>query len=373
VIKIPLFNLTRQHKNIKNKIIKNWSEIIDTNSFTSGTHTQQFEDEFSKLCATKYSLGVHSGTDAIIIALKAAGLKKNDEIITTPCTFSASSDCIIHVGAKPVFADVQKNTGNIDPEDIIKRITPKTRAILLVHLYGVPCDMDEILKIAKKYKLLIIEDASHAHGSLYNSKPVGSFGLAGCFSLYPSKTLGSLGNAGVITSNNESFIKKARMYANHGIKSNETKYTHHVHGFNKLIDNVQSAALLIKMSSMKKIIKEKIKIADQYNQALEKAGYNKMFWPENTYPSLYIFAFQVKNRTKVAKHFEKNGVSTGIYYPTPLHLQPSMKKLGYKKGDFPNAELFFKQTLSIPLFTGLNKNEVDKILKTIQNLDVLEN
>jgi len=363
---IPLFNLKRQHQDLEQKIFAAWKIAYNKNAFTSGTETVKFEQLFSKICQTKYSLGVHSGTDSLIISLKAAGIKEGDEVITTPCTFSASADCIVHVGAKPVFVDVNPDNGNIDPKEIIKKINPKTKAILLVHLYGIPCEMDEIVNIAKEKKLIIIEDASHAHGSLYKGKPVGSFGLAGCFSLYPSKSLGALGNAGIITSNNASFIKKAAMLANHGIKDIDKKYTHHLNGFNKLIDNLQSAALLVKTPLLKKTIETKLKIAKKYNQTFSQIDMTGMPWPEYTNPSIYVYAIQAKNRNKLKKHFEENNVGTGIYYPIPLHLQPSMKKLGYKKGDLPNAEKFFGQTLSIPIFPELQKNEIEHIIAVIK-------
>lgn len=365
---IPLFDLKRQHAQLKKQILKNWEAIYEQNSFTSGKETTIFEREFANLCQTKHSLAVHSGTDSLIISLKAAGLKSGDEVITTPCTFSASADCIVHVGATPVFVDVLPKTGNIDPQKILEKISPRTKAILIVHLYGVPCQMDEILKICRQHRLTLIEDASHAHGSLYHNKPVGSFGLAGCFSLYPSKSLGSLGNAGIITSNNSTFIKKAHMYANHGIKEMASKYTHHFSGFNKLIDNIQSAALIVKLPKLPKVISKKRAIAEQYNQAFSEIGLSGMFWPEDTLPSLYVYAWQVKERSKVAKHFAENGVNTGVYYPIPLHLQPSMKKFGYKKGDLPNAEKFFNQTLSIPLFPELTTEEISRIVSTIKKI-----
>lgn len=365
---IPLFDLKRQHQALKRKILDSWERAFDTNSFTSGAETNKFEQQYANLCQTKFALGVHSGTDSLILALKAANIKNGDEVITTPCTFSASADCIIHVGGKPVFVDVLPTTGNIDPKEIEKKITKKTKAFLIVHLYGIPCQMDEILKLAKKYSLLIIEDASHAHGSLYKGKPVGSFGTAGCFSLYPSKSLGALGNAGVITSNSSTFIKRAQMYANHGIKDMTSKYTHHISGFNKLIDNIQAAALLEKLPNLQKVIKKKRQIAEAYNQAFHEVGIEGMSWPKEVEPSLYVYAFQTNKRKLLIKHFQENNISTGIYYPIPLHLQPSMKVLGYKKGDLPNAEKFFSQTLSLPLFPELTKTEIQHIVNVIKKI-----
>lgn len=365
---IPLFNLKKSNSKLEKEILADITLVYKNNSFTYGKHTDKFEKAFAKLCQTKYAIGVHSGTDSLILALKALGLGLKDEVITTPCTFSASSDCIIHVGAKPVFVDVETKTGNIDPLLIEQAITKNTKAILLVHLYGIPCKMDEIKKIAKKYNLKIIEDASHAHGSLYKNKPVGSLGDVGCFSLYPSKSLGAIGNAGIITTNSAQLAKKIRMLANHGIKNQQTKYVHHTNGYNKLIDNIQSVALLHKIPDLKRVIQVKLSIAKKYNNELFLKGLQQMYWDKNTLPSIYVFAFQTRNRKKIKEYFEKNGVSTGIYYPIPLHLQPSMKFLGYKKGMLPNAEKFFKQTLSIPCYPELTENEIEHIVQTMKGI-----
>lgn len=365
---IPLFDLTRQHIMLKEKIINSIKKVYDSNSFTFGDETKLFEKEFANLCDTKYAVGVHSGTDALILALKALEISPSDEVITTPCTFSASADCIVHVGAKPVFVDVDSRTGNIDHTKIEQAITKKTKAILVVHLYGIPCEMDEIIIIAKKHKLKIIEDASHAHGSLYKNKPVGSFGDIACFSLYPSKSLGAIGNAGVITTNSNSIEKKVRMFANHGIKSFDSKYTHHVNGFNKLIDNIQSAALIHKLPLLKQTINKKLEIAKEYNKAFKSIEANGMIIPDYSSPSIYVYAFQTKNRKKIQDLFSQYQISTGIYYPIPLHLQPSMKFLGYKKGDFLNAETFFNQTLSLPVFPELSQEEIARICTVIKEI-----
>lgn len=365
---IPLFDLKKLNQPYRKKILQSWSEIYDSNTFTGGKETQLFEKSFAEICGTKFAVGVQSGTDSLIVSLLAIDLKQGDEVITTPCTFSATTDAIIHAGAKPVFVDINPKTGNIDPNKIVDKITSKTKGILLVHLYGIPCDMDEIMYIARRNSLFVLEDASHAHGSLYKGQPVGSFGIAGCFSLYPSKSLGALGNAGIITSNNKVFIEKVRIIANHGIKNKKNKYTHHLNGLNKLINNLQSAALVHKLPDLQKNINKKLMIAEKYNLVLKQVSLSGMFWPEFTRPSLYVYAFQTKNRQKTIKHFSQHKIDTGIYYPIPLHLQPSMKSLNYKKGDFPNAEKFFKQTLSIPISPYLTLTEVEHIMKTISSL-----
>ncbi len=363
--KVPLFNLTSQHAPLKSEILQEVSDIIDQTSFTHGQQTTDFEKSFAMLCATKYALGMRSGTASLFVALSTLQLQPEDEVITTPATFSATADAIKFAGGKPVFVDVQPLTGNINPKELEKNITPRTKAVVIVHLYGVPCDMDEIIKICKKHKLVLIEDASHAHGSLYKGEPVGSFGRFGCFSLYPSKTLGAIGNAGIITTNSLQAYKLINLYANHGVKSPETKYRHHVSGYNELIDNIQSAVLLLKLKKLKKWIKRKRNIAEYYNQFFQKYEHAGMVWPEYVEPSLYVYAIQIKDRIRFQEHFHKKNIQTGIYYPIPLHLQPSMEKLGYSKGDFPLAEQFFDRTISLPLYPELSDSQVEYVGQSI--------
>lgn len=363
--KVPLFNLVKQHTDFKQGILQEVSDIIDNTQFTHGEKTDEFEQFFAQLCTTKYALGTRSGTAALITALKTLQLTSDDEIITTPATFSATADSIILSGGKPVFADVDPSTGNLDPNEIEKKITSKTKAVLVVHLYGIPCKMEEIVNICKKNKLVLIEDASHGHGSLYRGKPVGSFGIFGCFSLYPSKTLGCIGNAGVVTTNSATRLNQLKLYANHGVTNTATKYVHHVHGYNELIDNIQAAILLLKMKHLPKWINRKKQIAEKYNSIFEQFNHPGMLWPQEVTPSLYVYAVQIKDRKKLIDHCEQNGVQTGIYYPIPLHLQPSMKWLGYKKNDFPKAEKFFDQTFSLPLYPELTDAQVEYICEII--------
>lgn len=355
--RIPLFNLSAQLEPLKNEIFQRFEKAYAATAFTSGTETDEFEAAFAKYCGVTDAIGVRSGTASLLVALKALGIGSGDEVITTPATFSATADAIVLVGATPVFADVAADDGNISPNEIAKKITSKTKAILLVHLYGVPCQMTEIMELANAHHLQVIEDASHAHGTLYKNKKVGSFGT-GCFSLYPSKTLGSLGNAGVITTNDHQVAARARMFANHGIKDLAHKYTHHVSGFNELIDNLQSAALNVKMPHIESWITRKLEIATVYNNICHQYEQPSMSWRVDDRPSIYMYSLQIQNREECQAFFSQNGVVTGIYYPTPLHLQPSMKKLGYQKGDLPIAERFFEQTLSLPCYPELSEDDV---------------
>lgn len=370
---IPLVDLTKQLQPLKKEMLRVFEKSMNNTEFTYGEETLRFEKEFAKLCGTKYALGVNSGTTSLIIALKAARITLGDEVITTPMTFSATADAIIQVGATPVFVDVDPDTGNIDPKKITTAITHKTKAVLIVHLYGVPAEMESIVDICKNNNLLLLEDASHGHGSLYKNKPIGSFGLAGCFSLYPSKILGALGNAGVIVSNNKKFIELAKAHAHHGIQDNSNKYLHHLSGVNALINAIQAAFLLVKIKKLSKWIVKRRKIAQKYNAVFQKNNHAGMVWSSDSTPSLYVYAVQIANREKFQRSMKKNGIQTGVYYPIPLHLQPSMKYLGYKKGDFSFAEKFSSQTVSLPLYPELTEKEIQHISQSIQTFLSEEN
>ncbi len=366
---IPFFDISRQHAQLKKEIFDKIEMLYEKGEFTYGKDTVDFEQAFAKLCHTRFALGVRSGTASLIVALKALELSPGDEVITTPVSFSASADAIVLAGAIPRFVDIDSQTGNISPDKIEKYLSTtkkKAKGLLIVHLYGVPCEMDKILKICRKNNLFLIEDSSHAHGSLYNNIPVGSMGVAGCFSLYPSKILGSIGNAGVITTNDQNYLNKLRMYANHGIKDLNDKYTHYVNGYNELIDNIQAAVLSVKTKSLKKWIKRKLEIAQYYNKVLEEVGVNGMKLPTFTRPSLYVYAFQMKDRERFRIFLSKKGVATGVYYPLPLHLQPNFMYLHQNVGTLPNAEHFASQTVSLPLFPELTDDEVEYVVSVVK-------
>ncbi|MFZ5438249.1 MAG: DegT/DnrJ/EryC1/StrS family aminotransferase [Patescibacteria group bacterium] len=364
--KIPLFDLSRQHLALKKDFEQIFSKLLDQSAFTYGRETEDFQNLFAKMHDSKFALGIRSGTASLWVALKSLGLTSHDEVITTPATFSATVDAIILAGAKPVFADVDPKTGNLDPRSVEEKITKNTKAILVVHLYGVPADMFRLKKIANQHRLFLLEDASHAHGSELNGKKVGSFGHFGCFSLYPSKSLGSLGNAGVLTSNSAKLIKKAEQYAHHGIKDKSKKYLHSLVGMNELIDNIQAAFLLKKLEFFPEWIKKRRRIVEEYNHVFREFGHQGMFCYPTSKPNFYVFSVQMKNRKKFEKFMNDQQISTGIYYPTPVHLQPSMKFLGYKKGDFPVAEEFARQTISLPLFPELTEAEINRIKTAIR-------
>lgn len=356
---ISLFNLSRQIQPLQKAFTQAFAETLAKNEFTYGSATKELEENFSKFVDCRHALAVRSGTAALIVALKALDLKANDEVITTPMTFSATSDAIILAGAKPVFADIDPSTGNLDPQTIKKVKTKRTKAVLLVHFAGVPCEMDEIVDFCKQNKLFLIEDASHAHGSIYKGKKVGSFGDVACFSFYPSKAFGALGNAGIITTNSQEILQKTAMFAEHGLSGQ--KYKHFLVGFNEKIDNLQAAFLNVKFPFLPTWIERRLEIAKKYQKVLEGKKVKCSFWLDHVQPSLYVFSIFSEDRDKLGKYLADHGVGSGIYYPIPLHLQKSFEFLAYKKGDFPLAEAYAQTTLSIPLYPELTDKEVDYI------------
>jgi len=360
---IPLFDLSRQFEPLQTEINAKLQEIFSSTSFVYGENVKTFESLFSNLVGTKYSLGVASGTASLFVSLLALGLGPGDEVITTSATFAATVDAIALTGAKPVFADIDPTTGNLDPEKVFDVITKKTKAILIVHLYGVPCEMDTFVSLAKAKNLYLLEDASHAHGSIYKNKKVGSFGIAGCFSLYPSKTLGSAGNSGIISSNDKQFISTAKKLANHGMTN--VKYKHDFPGLNELMSEIQGAILSIKIKQLPLWIERKKRIAEYYNSILNEFGNEGMYWPKYTNPSLYVYAFQVKNRKLFRDHFAKHKIATGVYYPTPIHKQKYYQKNNVSTS-LKNSEHFFSKTVSLPLFSDLTDAEVERVGQVIK-------
>lgn len=360
---IPVTTITHQNEMLQAEIMAGWQQLFKKSHWTSGPEIAQFEKNFAKLHDSKYAIAVNSGTMSLWATLQALNLPKNSEIITTPMTFSATADAIVLTGHKPVFADVEALTGNLDPVEVAKKITPKTKAIMVVHLYGVPADMPALNKLARKHNLVIIEDASHAHGATLQGQKVGSFGSAGCFSLYPSKTLGALGNGGVVVTQSPRLAAKIRHAAHHGMA---TQYRHTSFGLNGLMDCVQAVALQAKLPHLKTWLEKKRAIAARYNAALQEVGHQGMLTPAGVRPGLYTFAIQVSQRKAFQDWCAEAGVETKIYYPIPLHLQPSYKVFGYRRGDFPKAETFARQTVSVPLFPEMTETQIKKVIATMQ-------
>jgi len=363
-VRVPFLDLKREYKQIKKEVLKKFLTVLDKGEYCYGEETEKFEKLFGKLVACRYCFGVSSGTDSLMIALKALGVKAGDKIITTPFTFIATAEAIVNVGAQPVFVDIEAQMMNIDLSQIEKVIDKKTKGIIPVHLYGVLVNMDSLLKIASKYHLVVIEDAAHAEGSLYKGKPAGSLGDIGCFSLYPSKSFGAYGNAGVVTTNKKSLAHQIKMISNHG--RDRDKNIHQVIGYTGTIDNLQSAVLNIKLKYFSQNIRRKKMIAREYNRAFANLPFKSQKIPSFCDPSFYVYTIRFDKRDKLKEFLAKNGVGTGIYYPFPLHLQPSLQFLGYKKGDFPIAEQTAASVLSLPLYPQMTDKEVEYVIQKVK-------
>jgi len=362
MIKIPLVDLKANYISIKDEIDSAILDVISKSSFIMGPHVKAFDENFAKYIGTKYCSGVASGTVALHLALHSLGIKNPDEVITVPNTFMATVEAITMCGAKPVFVDINPDNFNINPKLIEAVISEKTKAIVCVHLYGHPCDMEPIMKICKEHNLFLIEDAAQAHGAEYKHRKMGTFGDLACFSMYPAKVLGAYGDAGAIITNDDNLGLLIEKLRDHGRIS---KYEHIVEGFNYRMDALQAAILNVKLKHIDKWIDSRSKNAQVYNQLLEgivkipkEASYAKHCY--------YMYVIRCENRDDLKKFLEKNGIQTGIHYPIPLHLQPALKHLGFKKGDFPETESAAEEILSIPMYPELTNQQINYIVEKIK-------
>lgn len=359
-MKVPLVDLT----GISSKSFTALKKIIVSTDFILGKDVERFEINFAKYIGSKYCIGVASGADALFLSLKALGIGEGDEVIIPTMTFMATASAVINAGATPVFTDILSEVPLIDPTEIKKKITKKTKAIIPVHLHGFPCDMDEIQKIAKKHKLFIIEDACQAHGSLYKKKRPGSLSDIAAFSFYPSKNLGAFGDGGAITTSDKNLFEKILLLRNQGAGE---KYKHEVVGFNSRLDTIQAAVLDIKLSSLDKANAQRRKNAKVYDKLLKDLPVTVPGDAKKGETNYHVYAIQVKERDELFSYLKEKGIYCGVHYPIPLHLQPALSYLKHKKGDFPNAEKFADMTLSLPMYPSLTKRQIEYICLEITN------
>lgn len=336
-------------------------EVLRSGKLTQGEKVAEFEEAFAKYCGTKYAVATDNGTSALITALSAAGIGPGDEVITTPFTFIATANAIMFTGAKPVFVDIEESTFNIDPELIEGLITPRTKAILPVHLYGLMADMPAINKIAKKHKLIVIEDAAQAHGADIKGKRAGSWGLAGCFSFYPTKNMTTC-EGGMMTTNDKKLADTARVFRNQGMKK---RYYHDIIGFNFRMTNIAAAIGLEQLKKLETFTKKRIKNASYLNQKL--AGIEGVVTPSTPKGYRHVFhqyTIQTANRDKAIQKLEKAGIGYGIYYPILLQKQRSYQNLGLQ-AKTPIAGKTTKEVLSLPVHPGLSKKDLDRIIEVL--------
>jgi dTDP-4-amino-4,6-dideoxygalactose transaminase len=362
---IPFFDLKRQYKQIKKEINETIQRVLKRQFFILGTELAHFESLFAAYLRAKYVVGINSGTDGLILALQSLGVTKGDEVITVPNSFIATTIAITQLGAKPIFVDIDAKTYQIDVNKIEGIITRRTKAILPVHLYGTPCQIDIIKKIANKHHLYVVEDACQAHGALLENKKIGTFGDISVFSFYPAKNLGAYGDGGAVCTNNKNLYKKLLKLRNYGQKE---KYYHSEIGINTRLDEIQAAILSIKLKYLDQWNKKRNEIAILYKKHLKNVITQQNY--KNSFSCYHIFTIEVNNRNYLKKKLAESGIQTLIHYPVPIHLQECYKHLGYKKGDFPYAEAVANKILSIPMYPELSKKEIIHIITTINKLTV---
>ncbi len=361
---IPFVDLKSQYKFIKPEINLAIKRVLDSTHFILGEEVEEFEKKFAKFCDTKYAVGVGSGLQALELGMRGLGIGEGDEVITPANSFIASSSAISATGAKPVLIDCDPKNFNIDPQLIEEKITEKTKAIMPVHLYGQPAEMDQIRKIAKKYNLFIIEDACQAHGANYKNKRVGSIGTCAAFSFYPGKNLGAYGDGGMITTNSESLANKVFKMRNYG---QSKKYYHDFLGGNSRLDTIQAAVLLVKLKYIEKWNKARLKAAQTYNKMLKNLPLKTPEIPQDATHIFHLYVIKTPKRDELAKYLSSKGIATGQHYPIPIHLQKAYQDLGHKKGDFPITENLAQQILSLPMFPELTKTQIEYITSSIRS------
>ena len=362
-MRIPLVDLTQTETTKQQRIFRAVQNVVKKGNFILGDEVEKFEKNFATYIGAKYCVGVASGSDALLLSIKALGIGEGDEIIVPAMTFIATASSVIHAGAKPVFVDIQSNTPLIDPEKIESKITKRTKAIIPVHMHGYPCAMDEINSIAKKHGLYVIEDACQAHGSRYKNRKAGSLGTLAAFSFYPSKNLGAYGDAGAITTSDKKLYEKLKALRHHGQKM---KSKHDILGYNSRLDSIQAAVLNVKLSSLDKNNLKRQKHADLYKKFLKDVPVKIHTNPKNSLTNYYIFGVQLEKRDSLLTFLRSKGIYCDIHYALPLHLQPALAFLKYHRGDFPNAEKFADETLSLPMYPELKNKELQYISASIK-------
>jgi dTDP-4-amino-4,6-dideoxygalactose transaminase len=361
---IPLIDLRQQYRRLKLRLKACLERVFDSGQFILGQEVEDFEREFAAYCRARYAVGVASGTDALLLSLRACGVSKGDQVIVPSFTFIAVATAVTYLGAIPRFIDIDEQSFAIDPDKIEEGITPRTKAIIPVHLYGQAAQMDKIIKIARKNNLMVIEDACQAHGALFKGRKVGTFGGLGCFSFYPSKNLGGYGDGGMVVSSDARLIQRVRVLRNYG---QTEKYLYSHVGYNSRLDAIQAALLRLKLPYLDRWNRMRRRIARWYSSALK--GLPLVLpreLPDRTHV-YHVYAIRSKQRQRLQAVLAQAGIQTAIHYPVPLHLQECFRGLGYKPGDFPVAERVSKEILSLPMYPELTHPQVNYIASIIRS------
>ena len=362
---VPFLDLKAQYASIKSEVDAAIQGVLNSCQFTLGTEVAAFEEEFAAYCGSACGVGVNNGTSALHLALLAADVGAGDEVITIPFTFVASAAAIYYTGAKPVFVDIDPRTYTMNPKTVEAAITPRTKAILPVHLYGQPADMDPILQIAKKHGLVVIEDAAQAHGAEYNGGRIGGLGDMGCFSFYPGKNLGAYGEGGMVVTSNPELARKVRMLRDWG---GEKKYQHVLKGYNMRLEGMQGAVLRVKLRHLEAWTEARRAAAVRYGALFAGSGVPTPYAHSNVRHVYHIYATRTAKRETLQAGLQARGIQTGIHYPTPVHLLPAYADLGYKVGAFPHSEQAANEVLSLPMYPELTTSMQEEVAAAVIEL-----
>lgn len=393
-MKVPILNLTRQYETLREEIERAVCEQMASGMYIGGAAVENFEKKFAAYIGVKHAIAVNSGTDALVIAMKALGIGEGDEVITTPFTFFATAETIAMVGATPVFCDVEEDTYNIDASKIEEKITPKTKAIMPVHIFGQPAEMDRIQAIADRHGLKVIEDACQAVGAAIGEKMIGSIGDLGCFSFFPTKNLGGFGDGGMITTDSDELNVICRAYREHGGAQNGAKaralltgieddlaggksgdalynpykYYNYLIAYNSRLDAIQARVLDIKLDRLEGFNRRRAEIAGKYNEAFRDIpGIRIPVIRDGVKTVWHQYAFRCENKDGMGEHLAAKGIGSAAFYPVPLHLQKAFTDLGYKPGDLPAAEKITRQTVCLPIFPELTEEEIEAVIEGVKS------
>jgi dTDP-4-amino-4,6-dideoxygalactose transaminase len=361
---VPFLDFGAMHAELRPRLDAAYARVIDSNWLILGREVEAFEQEFAAYCGAKHCIGVATGLDALFITLKAMNIGPGDEVIVPSNTFIGTWLAVSYAGATPIPVEPDERTYNIDPALIESAITPATKAIMPVHLYGQSADMDPILAIARRHKLKVIEDAAQAHGARYKGRRVGTLGDAAGFSFYPGKNLGALGDGGAVVTDDDALADQLRVLRNYGSK---VKYQNEVKGFNSRLDELQAAFLREKLRALDEWNSRRSRIAEQYLQGLADAGITLPHVPEWADPVWHLFVINHPGRNRLQSRLTERGISTMIHYPIPPHLQPAYEDLGFRRGDFPISERIHEQVLSLPLWPQMTGATIEKVVDVVRN------
>ncbi|MBX7208491.1 MAG: DegT/DnrJ/EryC1/StrS family aminotransferase [Verrucomicrobiaceae bacterium] len=361
--RIPILDLNAQYRVIRDEAIAAFDRIAESCGFAQGPAAKQFEDEFAAWCGVKECVGVNSGTSALHLALHCLDIGPGDEVITVPMTFIATAWAIYYVGAKPVFVDIDPARRTLDPAKLEAAITPRTKAIIPVHLYGQIADMDPILEIAKRHGIPVIEDAAQAHGATYKGRRAGQLGVMGCFSFYPGKNLGAFGEGGALVTNDEAFAKRARQLRSH---AQSERYYHDELGYNYRMDSIQGAMLSLKLKHLDAWNAARARHAKRYAELLADLPVTLPKEFPDSQSVWHCYVIESDRRDHLRQKLAEAGIESGLHYPLPLHLQKACAALGYKKGDFPVSERLGEHCLSLPMFAELTDEQLQRIASALR-------